>query len=164
MDISTLLYFLKLSDFVVNKNCEGITHEDSLLHPQGGAHCINWVIGHIVKTRNEVSGLLGKEPLYPASNFAAYTPDDFTPQKAVPFEELKRSFHELQKSMEVEISSLTPERMLHPASFSPTRNPDETVGSLLGTILWHEAYHAGQLGIVRREIGKIGVIKNPEGK
>ena len=164
MDVSTLLYFLKLSDVVMNKNCDGITHEDSLLEPQGGAHCMNWVVGHIVKTRNEVLRMLGKEPLYPKNNFAAYTPDDFTQQKAVPFEELKRCFRELQKPMEDGISSLTSERMQRPASVSPTGNPDETVGSLLGAILWHEAYHAGQVGIMRRGIGKAGVIKNPEGK
>lgn len=31
---------------------------------------------------------------------------------------------------------------------------DETMGSLLAAVLFHQAYHAGQLGILRRIAGE----------
>lgn len=164
MDISTLLYFLRVGAFVVNKNCEGITHGESLIHPQGGGHCLNWVMGHIVKTRNDALELVGKQPLYPESNFVVYVPGRFALENAITIEELHDSFNALQGPLEDGIRSLTVEKMLQPASFSPTGSSDETIGSLLAAILFHEAYHGGQLGIVRRALGKPGVIKNPAGE
>jgi uncharacterized damage-inducible protein DinB len=41
---------------------------------------------------------------------------------------------------------------------SPTGDPDETLGSLLAVALFHQAYHAGQLGILRRIAGESGAI------
>jgi uncharacterized damage-inducible protein DinB len=46
----------------------------------------------------------------------------------------------------------------------PAPGPDsdgeltETVRSLLGTILFHQAYHSGQTGLLRRIAGKPGAI------
>lgn len=32
------------NSFVLNKNFEGISHEDSLKSPKEGGNCMNWVI------------------------------------------------------------------------------------------------------------------------
>ncbi len=40
----------------------------------------------------------------------------------------------------------------------PTGNPEETVGSLLAVVMFHQAYHSGQLGILRRIAGESGAI------
>ena len=45
------------------------------------------------------------------------------------------------------------------APFSPGGDPGETVGSLLMTIAWHQAYHVGQTGLLRRLAGKEGAIR-----
>jgi uncharacterized damage-inducible protein DinB len=49
--------------------------------------------------------------------------------------------------------------MDEPAPFSPTNNPKETVRSLLATVFFHQAYHVGQTGLLRRIAGKEGAIK-----
>jgi hypothetical protein len=46
-----------------------------------------------------------------------------------------------------------------PAPFSPSKNPKETLRSLLTTVLFHQAYHSGQTGLLRRIAGKEGAIK-----
>jgi uncharacterized damage-inducible protein DinB len=162
MDTSSLLQSLKFSDTVVNRNCEGITQEESLVHPEQQGQNFNWVLGHMVRTRNDILGLLGKKPLFEESKFSIYTPKDFVPEKAVNVKELQNCFNALQRELLNGIESLTTEKLQQPASIVPNR-PD-TVGSVLGTILWHEAYHAGQLGVIRRVVGKPGVIKNPAGE
>lgn len=164
MDVSTLLYSLRLASGVVNKNCEGITHKESLIHSQAEGQSFNWVLGHMVRVRNEILELVGKTALYEKSKFAAYSPKGISPGNAVNVEELKNSFNALQGELEDGIQSLTIEKLRQPASFRPDENSKDTIGSLLATILWHEAYHAGQLGIIRRVVGKPGVIKNPEGE
>jgi uncharacterized damage-inducible protein DinB len=57
------------------------------------------------------------------------------------------------------LSTLTAEAMGQPAPFSPSGNPDETVGSLVATVIFHQAYHSGQTGVLRRVSGKKGAIK-----
>jgi hypothetical protein len=56
---------------------------------------------------------------------------------------------------------MSPDQMDKPAPISPTGNPKETVGSLLAALAFHEAYHVGQTGILRRVIGREGVVKPP---
>ncbi len=45
------------------------------------------------------------------------------------------------------------------APFSPKDDENETVGSLLAGLAFHEAYHTGQLGILRRVSGADGAVK-----
>ena len=46
-----------------------------------------------------------------------------------------------------------------PAPHSPSGNPDETVRSLLTTVFFHQAYHAGQTALLRRIAGREGAIR-----
>lgn len=162
MDTSTLLHSLGTSNVVVNRNLEDINHRDSLVHPQPEGRTFNWILGHMVRTRNEILELMGKKPLYPKSKFDVYTPKGFSEAKALDIEELKNAFNALQGELEEGIKSLPKEKLNEPATLRPDRQ--DTVGSILATIFWHEAYHAGQLGTMRRVIGKEGKIKNPQGE
>ena len=56
---------------------------------------------------------------------------------------------------------VTDEALAAEAPFSPTDNPDETIGSLLAGLSFHEAYHAGQIGLLRRIVGKQGALGSP---
>ncbi len=162
MDTPTLLHSLGTSNVVINRNLEGINQQESLVHPQSEGQTFNWILGHMVKTRNEILELIGKKSLYPKSKFEVYTPKGFSEAKALDVEELKTAFNALQGELEDGIKSLSHEKLNEPATLRPDRK--DTVGSILATIFWHEAYHAGQLGTMRRVIGKDGKIKNPQGE
>ncbi len=56
------------------------------------------------------------------------------------------------------LAALPVEVLGHPVPHSPENDPDETIRSLLSTIFFHQAYHAGQTGVLRRVIGKPGAI------
>jgi uncharacterized damage-inducible protein DinB len=57
------------------------------------------------------------------------------------------------------LAALPEERLAERVPMSPTGNPNETVGTMLATIVQHQAYHSGQLGVLRRVAGKPGAIK-----
>lgn len=59
----------------------------------------------------------------------------------------------------VNVDGLTSETLDRTAPFSPSGDPNETVRSLLTAISWHQAYHAGQMEILRRIAGKDGAIR-----
>ena len=64
-----------------------------------------------------------------------------------------------QDSILAGLDAITPEALAAPAPLSPGGNPDETVGSLLAGLVFNEAYHSGQLGVLRRAAGKDGIIR-----
>ena len=76
-------------------------------------------------------------------------------------EELRRRFHALGPAIASALAKATPKQLSEKAAFSPTANPTETVGTLLASIAFHEAYHLGQTGLSRRLLGKPGALLAP---
>src|SRR5687768_10982192 len=49
---------------LINRQCEGMTHADSLIQPPFEANCFNWTLGHLVSARSLVLRLVGEEPVW----------------------------------------------------------------------------------------------------
>ena len=164
MHAKTIAYQFGLTSYVLEKNVAGVSHQESLINPDPGGSCLNWVVGHLTLSRNRALRLFGQEPMYDNEEFAAYAGEDvpLTRENAISFEELKRRFKALQEPLVNCLDRLSPADMDKPAPFSPTGNPKETMGTLLASLAFHEAYHAGQTGLLRRVIGREGVIKPPK--
>jgi hypothetical protein len=164
MDTQALRTQLGISGLVLMRNAEGITHEDSLKHPEMGGSCMNWVVGHLNRARAQLVLLLGKDAPFSPETFAMYhggPKAPFDPDKAVRFEQLLEQFGTFERPIQEGLQSITAERMAEKAPFSPAGRPDETVGSLLATFAFHEAYHVGQSGVLRRVAGRPGVLRAP---
>ncbi|HZB27749.1 MAG TPA: DinB family protein [Gemmatimonadales bacterium] len=165
MHAKTIAYQLGLTSYVLEKNVAGVSHEESLINPKPGGSCLNWVVGHLTLSRNRSLGLFGRKPMYDDGEFAAYAGVDGVPltrENALSFEELKHRFKALQEPLVTGLDGMSPADMDKPAPFSPTGNPKETMGSLLASLAFHEAYHVGQTGLLRRVIGREGVVKPPK--
>ncbi len=164
MHPKTLAYQFGLCSYVLDRNLGQLSEEEGLIGPPKGGNCLNWVLGHITRTRNRALGLLGQQPLFPDEDFAAYDDNGgvpFSSKTALPFGELKRRYKALQEPWAKGLSGMSDEALSKPAPISPTGNPNETVGSLLAAMAFHEAYHVGQTGMLRRVVGREGVIKPP---
>ena len=123
MDIETLVAHHELGAKVFAANFDGLTHDDSLVHPKGGGNCINWVLGHLVKTRNDALGLLGADPWYPPSDFDRYAtgkPPLTDPGEALPFPMLQESFTSLQQPLVTALRAASTQTLARPVPDSPT--------------------------------------------
>lgn len=49
--------------WTVQKNVEGISHEESLIHPHPAGNSMNWVIGHLVCIYGKILPALGQQPV-----------------------------------------------------------------------------------------------------
>ena len=157
----TLAIQLRYTHWVVLASLEGLADEQYFQSPQGGGNCLNWVLGHLVQARNGTLVMLGQEPVIDADLIDRYQrgSDAITgPDGAVPGADLRAAFQQSQRGLLAGLAALTDEAIAAPAPISPGNDPDETVGSLLAGLLFHEAYHAGQLGLIRRTLGEPGVI------
>jgi uncharacterized damage-inducible protein DinB len=165
MHSKTIAYQFGLCSYVLERNIGGVSHEESLVSPQPGGNCLNWVVGHLTRARNRALGLFGQKALFPNEEFNSYDDNGGVPfdaETAISFDELKHRFKALQEPLVNGLNGMSAEAMDQPAPFSPTGNPKETVGSLLAAMAFHEAYHVGQTGMLRRVVGREGVIKPPK--
>ncbi len=161
MDPQVLAFQFQIGSFVLARNLAGVGHEESLLAPQPGGNTMNWIVGHVVRTRNQAIGLLGGTPLFDDAEFKQYGAGGFDPGHAVRLEELRQRFDELSPALAAALETATSKQLSQKAPFSPTANPNETVGTLLAGIAFHEAYHLGQTGLSRRLLGKPGALLAP---
>jgi len=148
--------------WVFTKTLDGITHEESLTQPAPAGNCLNWVAGHVVATRMGILELLGEAPTWDDRWRERYRRGSDAVRDAgdaAGIAEIVRAFRVAQDPLMKALPGLTPDRLDAPAPFSPGDDPDETVGSLLATLVFHESYHCGQLGILRRLLGKDAIIK-----
>lgn len=90
--------------------------------------------------------------------YARGTPHLEDPGEALGFAELLDSWDEAARRFDAGLAALTADDLKRSAADLPGGDPDSTVRSLLTTILFHQAYHAGQLGLLRRLVGKEGAI------
>jgi uncharacterized damage-inducible protein DinB len=146
---------------IVHLNVEGLTQAESLIQPQPAGNCLNWVLGHLVCVHGHAVRLVGEKPVMPEDVIKRYergTPPIRDAAEARDLSELLAAWDKASEQLDAGLANLTSETLDAPAPFSPSGNPNETVRSLLNTIFFHQAYHAGQTGMLRRIAGKHGVM------
>lgn len=146
---------------VVKINTRDLTHEDSLVTAPGGGNCINWVLGHVVASRNGVLKVLGRDPIWDDERAGPYArgSEPITADNALPLEELLADYRASQKTILEALGELTDEDLKAKSPISYFKGDQETLGSVLAGFVFHEAYHAGQTGTLRHLAGKQGAIK-----
>jgi uncharacterized damage-inducible protein DinB len=145
---------------VLRLNVEGVSQEESLIQPQPAGNCLNFVVGHVVWTYSQLLPLLGQEMEFPegVKRYARGAPPVTGASEATELGELLAAWDQASQCVDDGLAALKPEKLDDPAPGSPTGNPNETVRSLLTTVFFHQAYHVGQTGVLRRVAGKPGAI------
>lgn len=137
----------------IHLNLEGVTHEDSLVQPQAGGNCINWVLGHIVATRKLILGLMKEELDWTEEEAAPYMrgSEPLRESKALTISRIVADLEASQKKLMAGLGEPPPDEWDSPSN-------GETKRDTLAFLQFHEAYHIGQLGTLRRLLGKTGAI------
>ncbi len=148
------------SFYTTQQNSEGVTHEESLIAPPGGGSSLNWVVGHMFSARNTVFKNLGHELGWTddvRKHYGQGSEGEIAADVAAPFAEILEGYAGTQERLAVAITEASDEQLA-----SALENPHpilgKTVGELITTLAFHEAYHAGQTGVLRRLLGKEGKI------
>ncbi|HET9951618.1 MAG TPA: DinB family protein [Candidatus Eisenbacteria bacterium] len=142
--------------YTIRVNTEGITDAEALLQPHPAGNCMNWVVGHILSSREGALKLFGEEPVLPADATARYKRGSGPiagPGDGLAMSELLARF------------ALSQERLLRGIENLPAAKWEEeradfgTVRRAVYFLHFHEAYHAGQIAVLRRLAGKKGAIQ-----
>ena len=139
---------------VLHRTLNGLTHEDSLIQPPVGGNCLNWVLGHVVATRGGLLNLLGEKPIWSDDDEILYKRGSRPIQdgsKAKPLHSILADYDRSQERLRAGISRLSESAMKE-------KRGEDTLGESLHFLHFHEAYHIGQMAILRRMAGKEGAI------
>lgn len=145
---------------VVERNVEGMTHEQSLARPAAGGNCANWILGHVVDVHNGLMQVLGEDPVWESDQLtrAGFDPIE-SPENAIEWETLRDRFLGSRERCLAAVRALTDDALADelPDPFGGTTSR----AGLLVILAFHQSYHAGQLGLARRFAGLPGAITGP---
>ncbi len=147
---------------VLRRNVAEISHDESVRLPHPGGNCMNWVAGHIVATRDSILQMVGQKPRWTDEERKRYERGSSGIQHAkdaLPWEKIVADLDAGATALLEGIGALTPEQLAAPLPADKNPFKVESFGEQLATFHFHETYHVGQLGILRRLAGKPGAIK-----
>ncbi|HEY7728715.1 MAG TPA: DinB family protein [Candidatus Eisenbacteria bacterium] len=162
MNARELANLFRISHYAITVNLEGFTQEQSLFQPPGRGNCVNWVLGHIVASRNGMLRLLGEEPVLHDAVAERYRRGSLPigdEREAAHLELLVRALNESQERILHALGRIRELDLNKPAAAPGSQTGDTSVGGQLAFLHFHESYHSGQLGLLRRLAGKEGAIR-----
>jgi uncharacterized damage-inducible protein DinB len=158
MGAQSLALQFEFSARALGLNVDGISDEEAAARPPGGTNSVNWVVGHVVAYRQRVLSLLGAEPTWPDERIDLYnrgTSGDLPAEATLPLSRLTEELRATTAVIVERLNRLSPDALAAPSS----TNPRSTLEQQLGFLAFHESYHVGQVGVLRRLIGKPGAIR-----
>lgn len=138
---------------MVKQQLEGLTHADSLVQPPFHSNCLNWTLGHLAETRNDILKELGQPPVLTEEQAARYgygsQPVTCQEPGVVPMEELVAALERAQEGIAEGLREVPDSALARQLKFA---GRDMTVGGKVFFLFWHETLHAGQVDILREMI------------
>ena len=130
----------------------GVTHEQAARRPPNGGHSIWELVLHMTGWRREVARRATGEP--------AREPEagDWPPvgdPTAARWQEARAALDASHRDLIAKVKQLSDDRMLQPTNDSRNRElgTGVTYYELLHGIVQHDAYHAGQISILKKVLG-----------
>lgn len=151
--VAGLVATLRRNVSVIGKNTAGVTQAHSLLSVAEGGSTLNWVIGHIVASRDGMLKVLGSETTWDAKRTGKYQRGSTVPAGA-DVDEMSELLLELDRSQELlegALAGVTAGQLAEPSG-----NRDNSKQEWLDFLAWHESYHVGQTAVYRRLAGLAG--------
>jgi len=158
-----LAKMFEFSYMAISRNLDGLSHQESLVVPQPCAcNCLNWVLGHVVTARNTALRLAGASPVFTGEKLSLYqrgsAPSD--PKEYLDLATLRGYLDDSHHQLIPALSIISDEALNRSVPEELRRQPlTDTIGDALIRLNYHEGYHNGQIGLLRRIAGKDGAIR-----
>ena len=156
MSTATLSRMYGINHHALHVNVKGVTNEEAWIQPRPYGNCMNWVVGHIVASRNGILAALGEEAIWPkeeAKTYARHSAPITAPGEGKPLDVMLADFDRAQERINSALGRITAADLAKPFG------DGDTVGGWLHFLQFHEAYHIGQVALLRRIVGHEGAIK-----
>jgi hypothetical protein len=140
---------------IVRQQTEGLTHADSLIQPQIGGNCLNWVMGHLVDNLVQILNIIQGQLPEDLPNLDRYIrnsePIRGKEDGVLPLHILVETYNQLTKTIAKRLEQMTETDFEEEIEFwqSQTR-----LGYVAFFYFFHNTYHLGQLEQFRNLAGR----------
>lgn len=149
----TLTGLFQTSDSMVPMVLDDLTEEQARARPRGeGGPSIAWSILHLLSCRGIMLRHCGVERDDPWAGYLQEPADDGSGYPSV--RELISEWADLSEVFISTVSGLTEEAL--DTEVEDGWQPGQTLRELIGFLTWHEAYHMGAIGQIRKRLGLPG--------
>jgi len=156
IDAASLTMILQRNFGVIQRQIKDITHEQSLIQPPFRGNCMNWVLGHLVMSRQRILIMTKQRTVWTQEQCNRYERgsepivDD---SEALPFDKIAADLATTQERTQAWLESAKPEDLdveIIPHNIPANAAP---IWDWIEFLLWHEAYHLGNLELLRQLAG-----------
>lgn len=157
IDAAGLNMILQRNYGVIQRQIKDITHEQSLMQPPFRGNCMNWVLGHLVMSRDRILVMTNQPTLWTQEQRTRYERGSepiVNGKDALPFEKISADLVTSQERIQGWLENAKPEDLevkIIPHGI-PTTEADP-IWDWMEFLLWHEAYHLGNLELLRQVAG-----------
>lgn len=141
--------------WIIERQADGLSHQDSLAQSPYNINCLNWVLGHIVNGRDDMLELLGRERQMDADDAEQYKresePIIEDGPGVLPLDELLSLLHNTTEELGDALERVTEEQLAEEYEWGGRSS------SLLDWcqfFYFHDTYHTGQTDLLRQVAGK----------
>lgn len=153
MKANTLALQFDLHTRLFNNVLDGISDADADRRASETVNHIKWVAGHLLSMRYAMKDLAGLDVQDPFADVFAHgvSIDDNADYPSIA--DIRGHWNEISGKISPAIANLPSEVADAPSPFELPIS-DKTLGGSLTFLMHHEAYHLGQMGILRKHAGK----------
>ncbi|GMQ78063.1 MAG: hypothetical protein BMS9Abin02_0560 [Anaerolineae bacterium] len=148
-DAAGLGQAFKTNHWLIHQLVDGLNHADSIVQPPYRGNCLNWVLGHIIVSRNQALKLLEVSPVWSAVEINLYDTGSKPitgDEQGINFENLLVTLDLTQDRIQTGLDVIGNDQLDLVVETSRGIRP---VGKHIASLNWHETYHIGQLELLR---------------
>lgn len=150
--LDQITHHLKLGDYLLKTALENLSDEE--LHRRGGpqSNSMLWITGHLALSRHRMLKLAGEDREFAWADLFSRGSAIQAPDAYPPLDEVLQAWDRGSSELLAALPKMTPSQLF---AKSPQSLPtdDKSVRGALSFLVYHEAYHIGQMGYLRKMLG-----------
>ena len=149
----TLVTQFDLQTRLFNNVLDGISDAEADVRVRDNVNHIKWLAGHLTSTRFSMGKIGRLEAEDPWAELFSHGHGLREDADYPSIDAIKAQWNAISGPISAGLANLPDAALSSPA---PAKVPvnDDTLGGMLAFLMHHEAYHIGQLGLLRRILGK----------
>jgi len=139
----------KLNTMLFDKVLDGFQDSEQFTRPNDKGNSVNWVAGHLTSARFSVANMLGVEDQCPWGKLYEGGNGLMEQSKYPSLTEIKSAFKDISAKLEAKLAGASEDVLTkEPPWKAPGMEP--SVRGSVAFMSFHESYHLGQLGYLRK--------------
>lgn len=150
--IAPIAFIFQANDGLIRQTLSDLPAEALWKQPGGLGNSIMWIVGHITQTRAGMLSLLGERASTGWGDLFRRGAQRQDPSAYPEPQAIKAVGIDLTKRVQAKLATITDEELAAPVTTIKLPNVN-TVADALAFFAFHETYHVGQLGYVKKALG-----------